>query len=92
MKSIKPIALKEAKILSNEEMKLLFGGSGGDSGLTAKCNESAACTVSYGGVGYSGTCKALVTSTSVSCYCEFEIGGLKGSGSDSACLTVTPLS
>ena len=77
MKSIKPIALKEAKILSNEEM-------------TAKCNESAACTVSYGGVGYSGTCKALVTSTSVSCYCEFEIGGLKGSGSDSACLTVTP--
>lgn len=48
MKSIKPIALKEAKILSNEEMKLLFGGSGGDSGLTAKCNESAACTVSLG--------------------------------------------
>ena len=49
MKSIKPIDLKEAKILSNEEMKLLFGGSGGDSGLTAKCNENAACTVSSGG-------------------------------------------
>ena len=27
MKIIKPIALKEAKILSNEEMKHLFGGS-----------------------------------------------------------------
>lgn len=27
MKSIKPIALKEAKLLSNEEMKHLFGGS-----------------------------------------------------------------
>ena len=51
MKIIKPIALKEAKILSNEEMKLLFGGSGGDSGLTAKCNENAACTVSSGGCG-----------------------------------------
>ena len=35
MKSIKPIALKEAKILSNEEMKNLFGGSGNDSGLTS---------------------------------------------------------
>ncbi len=89
MKSIKPIALKEAKILSNEEMKHLFGGSGGDSGLIAKCNEKAACTVSSGGVDYSGTCKASVTSTSVSCYCESEIGGLKVSGSDSACLTIT---
>ena len=49
MKIIKPIALKEAKILSNEEMKHLFGGSGGDSGLTAKCNENAAGTVSRGG-------------------------------------------
>ena len=48
-KKVKPIALKEAKILSNDEMKLLFGGSGGDSGLTAKCNENAACTVSSGG-------------------------------------------
>ena len=35
MKSIKPIALKEAKILSNEEMKYLFGGSGGGSGMTS---------------------------------------------------------
>lgn len=35
MKSIKPIALKDAKILSNEEMKYLFGGSGGGSGMTS---------------------------------------------------------
>lgn len=89
MKSIKPIALKEAKILSNEEMKHLFGGSGGDSSLIAKCNENATCSFSSGGVEYSGTCKASVTSTSVSCYCEFNSGGLKVSGSDSACLTIT---
>lgn len=41
MKSIKPIALKEAKLLSNEEMKHLFGGSAVDSSLTscaAECN------------------------------------------------------
>lgn len=90
MKSIKPIALKEAKILSNEEMKHLFGGSGGDSGLTAKCNANATCSFTSGGVDYSGICKASLTPTSLSCYCEFNSGGLKVSGTDNACLTITP--
>ena len=89
MKSIKPIALKEAKILSNEEMKHLFGGSGNDSGLTAECNPGATCSFTVGSTSYTGSCSALVTSTSVSCPCIFSSGGLTISGSDSACFKLS---
>lgn len=90
MKSIKPIALKEAKILSNEEMKHLFGGSAADSGLTAECKNGAACTIIDGSTHYAGKCVAEVTSTSVSCTCQFSSDDLKISGSDSACFKITP--
>ena len=90
MKSIKPIALKEAKILSNEEMKLLFGGSGGNSNLEVKCgDENTACNVTSGGMKYSGTCTGSATDTTVSCYCEATIGGVTISGADSACMSIT---
>ena len=85
MKSIKPIALKETKILSNEEMKHIFGGSGGDSELTAECNPGAACSFTNGSTTYKGSCSADVTSTSISCPCIFSSGDLTISGSDSAC-------
>ncbi len=89
MKTIKPIALKEAKILSNEEMKHLFGGSGSDSGVTAECT-SAACTVVEGDVSYSGTCTAIVTESTLSCVCRFSGANLSVSSPDSTCFRVTP--
>ena len=85
MRSIKPVALKEAKILSNEDMKHLFGGSGSDSGLTAECNPGADCSFIDGSTKYVGICSAIVTSTSISCPCVFSSGGLTISGNDSAC-------
>ncbi len=90
MKSIKPIALNNAKILSNEEMKNLRGGSGSDSNLIAKCNADAPCNVTSGGVSYAGTCIATVSSTNVTCHCKAEVGGVTLTGADSACLSVTP--
>lgn len=91
MKSIKSIALKEAKILSNEEMKLLFGGSGGDSNLEVKCgDENTSCKITIENINYSGSCKGSVTDTTVSCYCEATIGGVTISGADSACMSITP--
>lgn len=87
MKSIKPIALKEAKILSNEEMKHLFGGSGGDNDLTAECN-SGTCTFKEGNTTYVGSCAAIVTTSSFSCFCVFSSGDFTVSGSSSACFTV----
>ena len=91
MKRIKPIALKNAKILSNEEMKHLFGGSGGDGGLVAECNTNASCTIVVSGsTSYLGTCKAMVTGSSVSCFCEFSSGDLTLTGGDEACFKITP--
>ena len=89
MKSIKPIALKEAKLLSNEEMKLLFGGSATDSGLTVECSPGAACSFSSGEVTYAGTCSATVTDNSVSCVCKYSSGDFSVTGSDSSCCRVS---
>lgn len=75
MKSIKPIALKEAKLLSNEEMKHLFGGSattltcsftceGGESLSASGC---ASCeTNDNGGICYypTGSAVALLCKSS----------------------------
>lgn len=46
MKSIKPIALKKASILTNEEMKHLFGGSAATLTCTFSCaaGESVSAT------------------------------------------------
>lgn len=46
MKSIKPIALKEAKVLNNEEMKHLFGGSSTTITCTFTCKGGATMTAS----------------------------------------------
>ena len=85
MRSIKPIALKEAKILSNEEMKNLFGGS---AAVEATCHTNSACTIEDNGVEYSGQCVAKVTKNSMSCYCAFSSGNLTISGSNSACFNL----
>ncbi len=65
MKSIKPIALKEAKILNNEEMKLLFGGSGGNSGMTS-CTADCGSQPSVSMTDCIGTCIAK-NGTGVTC-------------------------
>jgi hypothetical protein len=90
MKSIKPIVLKEAKFLSNEEMKHIFGGSAVDTRLTAECNPGATCTITDGSTSYTGTCSAVVTSSSISCTCKFSGGAISVSGTDSACFSVKP--
>lgn len=44
MKSIRPIALKETKLLSNEEMKHLFGGSAATLTCTFSCEGGESVT------------------------------------------------
>lgn len=65
MKSIKPIALKGAKILSNEEMKHLFGGSSSDSGMTS-CTADCGFQRSVSITNCIGTCIAR-NGTGVTC-------------------------
>jgi natural product precursor len=90
MKSIKPIALKEAKILSNEEMKHLYGGSGSDSDVSATCNADTNCTVTDGGTSYSGSCIASVSNTTLKCVCKYSSAYLSISGADETnCFIVT---
>lgn len=70
MKAIKKVALKEATQLSQEEMKLIFGGSGGGSmtSCTVDCgsqpsrsitNCQGTCTAQSGGVVCSGSTRVL---------------------------------
>lgn len=91
MKSIKPIALKEAKLLSNEEMKLLFGGSatvrtcsftcsGGESLEASGC---ASCVTTVDG----GIC-VFPSGSSVSLTCKSsstDDSGTSGDTDDSGC-------
>ena len=85
MKKIKPISLKDSKILSVEELKHLFGGSAGNcncncncnsnSGSAAACRVDAACIVSRDNIAYSGTCTVSITQGTLSCDCEVIIDG-----------------
>jgi hypothetical protein len=56
MKSIKPIVLKEAKFLSNEEMKHIFGGSSADSGDMSSCSADCGSQPSVSITDCIGTC------------------------------------
>ncbi|MEG1916986.1 MAG: hypothetical protein RR061_09955 [Muribaculaceae bacterium] len=92
MKQIKPIALKKATILSNEEMKTIFGGSSTVSSpedrLKAVCNLSASCIVDVGGSSVAGSCGGLANESSVSCYCVYTLNGSTASAADSSCFKV----
>lgn len=90
MKSIKPIALKEAKVLSNEEMKHLFGGSAADSRITTVCHENDKCTITDYGISYSGKCRAVLSESSLDCYCVFSGGGVIYSGASEKCFNIMP--
>lgn len=60
MKMIKPIALKEATPLSNEEMKDLFGGSGSSgSGSMTSCSTDCGSQPSRSITNCIGTCTAV---------------------------------
>ena len=75
MKSIKLIALKEAKLITNEEMKNLFGGSSTGSGSSICNPEGKPCTLMVklsgqsGYLPYSGTCKTLTSGAWKRCAC-----------------------
>ncbi len=72
MKTIKRVVLKEATILSQEEMKLIFGGSSlSPSQLinrTCKVNSSCSVTFPTGNV-LTGNCQGMYSGGSVSCFC-----------------------
>lgn len=75
MKTIKPIALKKAKVLSNEEMKHLFGGSSTESGKSVCHPEGKSCTLMVklsgqrGYLPFSGRCKTLSSGAWKRCAC-----------------------
>ena len=73
MKTIKPIALKNSKILSIEEMKLLFGGSAASHSSICR-SEGKGCILMVNLVGrrylpFSGTCKTLTKGAWKRCAC-----------------------
>lgn len=73
MKTIKRVVLKEATILSQEEMKLIFGGSSlSPSQLIEKtCKVGAKCYLYFqSGITRTGTYQGMYSGGSVSCFCE----------------------
>lgn len=75
MKQIKKIALKKAKILSEEEMKHLFGGSSTGSGSSVCHPEGKTCTLMVklsgqtGYLPYTGQCTTLTSGAWKRCAC-----------------------
>ncbi len=65
MKTIKPIALKEAKILNNEEMKHLFGGSAANNCNMSSCSVDCGSQPSISMTDCIGTCTATPGSSVV---------------------------
>lgn len=73
MKTIKRVVLKEATILSQEEMKLIFGGSSlsPDKLVRKVCKVGVSCSVSYkSGTVLTGTCQGKYSGGTVSCFCS----------------------
>ena len=73
MKTIKRVVLKEATILSQEEMKLIFGGSSlsPDKLILKVCKVGTSCAVVYSsGTVLTGTCQGKYSGGSVSCFCS----------------------
>ncbi len=75
MKTIKPIALKKATLLTNEEMKNLFGGSAINSGSSVCNPEGKPCRLMVklsGQTGYlpfSGKCTTIAKGAWKRCAC-----------------------
>lgn len=72
MKTIKRVVLKEATILSQEEMKLIFGGSSlsPDKLVRKVCKVGVSCSVTYNsGTVLTGTCQGKYSGGTVSCFC-----------------------
>ena len=72
MKTIKRVVLKEATILSQEEMKLIFGGSSlsPDKLIKKTCKVGEDCSLKFqSGVTMTGTCQGMYSGGSVSCFC-----------------------
>lgn len=73
MKTIKRVVLKEATILSQEEMKLIFGGSSlsPDKLVRKVCKVGVSGSVSYNsGTVLTGTCQGKYSGGTVSCFCS----------------------
>lgn len=73
MKTIKRVVLKEATILSQEEMKLIFGGSSlsPDKLVRKVCKVGVSCSVTYNsGTVLTGTCQGKYSGGTVSCFCS----------------------
>lgn len=64
---MKAIKLKEARILTNDEMKSVFGGSRG----LWRCNVGANCSAQRDGKYVEGTCVESSNAHGPICYCEF---------------------
>ena len=72
MKTIKRVVLKEATIRSEEEMKLIFGGSSLSPSqlINRTCKVNSACYVTFsGGQQLTGNCQGMYSGGSVSCFC-----------------------
>lgn len=75
MRKIQPIVLKEASLLSNEEMKNLFGGSAASSGSSVCHSEGKACTLMVKLKGqsdylpFAGKCTTLTSGAWKRCAC-----------------------
>lgn len=73
MKTIKRVVLKEATILSQEEMKLIFGGSSlsPDKLVRKVCKVGVSCSVTYNsGTVLTGTCQGKYSGGTVSRFCS----------------------
>ena len=73
MKTIKRVALKEATILSQEEMKLIFGGGSLSLGqlIENTCKVGVKCFLNYqSGLTMTGTCQGRYSEGSVGCFCS----------------------
>ena len=88
MKPIKRVVLKDAKLLSTDEMKHLFEGNGNltiSQLINKTCKVNTACTVVYtsGSSGFAaktGTCQGSYSNGSVTCFCE--VGGVATSSTN----------
>lgn len=86
MKTIKRVVLKEATILSQEEMKLIFGGSSlsPDKLVRKVCKVGVSCSVTYNsGTVLTGTCQGKYSGGTVSCFCS--VSGAKSYSGLSHC-------
>ena len=78
MKQLSKIRLKNAVVLENQEMKMIFGGSGSGNGCNSTnghvCDDTP-CSFVHDGKLVPGRCKWVETSIGKFCGCEQSSGG-----------------